>query len=228
LSGWSGYSPTLRSAVLELLVSRPEWALGLLERLATEPTWLTEIDSTYRAALTHHRHPGVAARAAEVMSASVNVDRQQVIDTYVEATASLTADVRRGAEVYGALCSACHQFGSVAGSAIGPDLASLKQRDASYLITHILDPNRAVESRYLLYTVVTRDGAAWSGRLVGEAGNSLTLLGLDGVEQVIRRSDVASLTSSGRSLMPDGLELALEPSGMADLVAYLAGGSPPE
>jgi putative membrane-bound dehydrogenase-like protein len=228
LSGWSGYSPTLRSAVLELLVSRPEWALGLLERLAAEPSWLTEIDSTYRAALTHHRHPGVTARAAEVMSASLNVDRQQVIDTYVEATARLTADLRRGADVYGALCSACHQFGSVAGSAIGPDLASLKQRDPSYLITHILDPNRAVESRYLLYTVVTRDGAAWSGRLVGEAGNSLTLLGLDGVEQVIRRSDVASLTSSGRSLMPDGLELALEPSAMADLVAYLAGGNPPE
>jgi len=34
---------------------------------------------------------------------------------------------------------------------------------------------------------------------------------------------VRLLVSSGRSLMPEGLEAAITPAAMADLVAYLAG-----
>jgi putative heme-binding domain-containing protein len=61
--------------------------------------------------------------------------------------------------------------------------------------------------------------------LVAEAGNSLTLRGLDGVEHVILRNELRLLVSSGRSLMPEGLEAALMPATMADLIAYLAGPS---
>jgi putative heme-binding domain-containing protein len=60
--------------------------------------------------------------------------------------------------------------------------------------------------------------------LAGEAGNSITLLGLDGKEQMILRSEIRSLASSGRSLMPDGLEGAIDEQAMADLIAFLAGG----
>lgn len=59
--------------------------------------------------------------------------------------------------------------------------------------------------------------------LVGEAGNSITFTGLDGVQHVILRSELKSLSSTGRSLMPDGLEAAIAPQAMADLVTFIAG-----
>ena len=113
----------------------------------------------------------------------------------------------------------------MAGRLIGPDLATVKDRSAGYLVTHILDPNRAVEDRYVLYTVSTHDGRSLAGMLAGEAGNRITLVGLDGVEQSILRSEVRSLVSTTRSLMPDGLEGAIDAQAMADLVAFLAGGA---
>jgi putative heme-binding domain-containing protein len=58
--------------------------------------------------------------------------------------------------------------------------------------------------------------------LGNESDNSLTLVGLDGAEQVILRTEVKTVTSMRRSLMPDGLEASISPQGMADLVAYIA------
>jgi hypothetical protein len=50
-------------------------------------------------------------------------------------------------------------------------------------------------------------------------------VGLDGKEQQILRSEIRSLVSSGRSLMPEGLEAAINEQAMADLIAFLAGGA---
>ncbi|MEY4941208.1 MAG: hypothetical protein RIQ93_2943, partial [Verrucomicrobiota bacterium] len=109
------------------------------------------------------------------------------------------------------------------GRAIGPDLTGLADRSRPYLVTHILDPNRALEDKYLLHTATTTDGRTMAGMLSGEAGDSVTLMGLDGNEQVILRSGLKSITSTRRSLMPDGLEGAVDVQGMADLVAFVAG-----
>ena len=87
----------------------------------------------------------------------------------------------------------------------------------------MLDPNRAVEDRYVYYTASTHDGRALARMVTGEAGSSLTLVGLDGVEQTILRSEIRSLASSGRSLMPEGLEGAIDEQAMSDLIAFLAG-----
>ena len=107
--------------------------------------------------------------------------------------------------------------------AIGPDLAGLSDRSAPYLVTHIIDPNRALEDKFVLFSAAITDGRTLAGMLTGEAGNSITLLGMDGVEQVILRNGLKSLTSTRRSLMPDGLAAAINHQAMADLVAFVAG-----
>ena len=223
LAGWAGHGPKVRGAILDLLTSRPEWAGSLLDRVAADRAMLAQIDTAHRAALTGHSDRKVAARASEVFSASIDANRQNVIDRYVTATARLTGAATRGAQVFKNACSACHRLGAVEGGAIGPDLAAVNDRSASYIITHVLDPNRVVESRYMLYTGSANDGRALAGMLAGESGNSITLVGLDAAEQVILRSEIKSLEGTGRSLMPDGLEAAIDHQGMADLVAFMAG-----
>lgn len=44
-----------------------------------------------------------------------------------------------------------------------------------------------------------------------------------GVESTFPRSSVRAMESTGHSLMPEGLEAALTPEGMADLLAFIEG-----
>jgi len=225
LAGWPGYGRPVRSAVLDLVTSRPAWAQVLLDRVEADRTMLPQIDAGRRAVLTRHGNAKLAERATAIFNAGIDADRQKVIDRYLAVMSSRQGDPKKGAVVFANTCSACHKFGDVPGRLVGPDLATVKDRSAPYLLTHILDPNRAVEDRYIFYTAATLDGRTLAGMVAGEAGNSLTLIGLDGAEQMLSRTEIRSLVSSGRSLMPDGLEAAINEQAMADLIAFLAGGS---
>lgn len=135
----------------------------------------------------------------------------------------LRGDAPRGRAAFAANCQACHAFGANAGGGLGPDLATVKDRSAACLVARILDPNRAVEDRCMLHSATQLDGRSVAGMPVAEAGNSVTLRGLDGSEHVILRDELRQLVSSGRSLMPEGLEAAVPSQAMADLIAFLAG-----
>jgi len=210
--------------VLDMVTSRPAWTHVLLDRIEADRSLVSQVDAGRRAALMQHGNARIAERATAVFNAGMDGDRQKVIDRYQKALTSLKGDPTKGATVFTANCSACHKFGDVAGRAVGPDLAVVKDRSAPYLLTHILDPNRAVEDRYIFYTAATQDGRSLAGMLSSESGSSLTMIGLDGAEQTILRSEIRALVNSGRSLMPDGLEAALNEQAMADLIAFLAGG----
>jgi putative heme-binding domain-containing protein len=222
LAGWESHAPRLRAVILGLLAARPAWAQVLLDRAERDEAFRAQIDAARRTALTQHGNSRIAERAAAVFGAADAAGRQAVVRDYLASVAPLRADPRRGGEVFTQSCSACHRFGPVPGRAVGPDLAVVKDRSPEYLIGHILDPNRAVEDRYLFYTANLADGRTAVGMLAAESAGSLTLLGLDGEEQVILRSELRTLISSGRSLMPEGLEAAVDAQAMADLVAFLA------
>ena len=222
LAGWESHSPRLRGLILGLLAGRPAWAQVLLDRAERDEAFRAQIDAARRTALTQHGNSRIASRAAAVFGAGDAAGRQAIVRDYVAAVAPLRADPDRGATVFAQSCSACHRFGAVPGRAVGPDLAVVKDRSPEYLIGHILDPNRAVEDRYLFYTANLADGRTAVGMLAAESAGALTLLGLDGEEQVILRSELRTLISSGRSLMPEGLEAAVDAQAMADLVGFLA------
>ena len=54
-----------------------------------------------------------------------------------------------------------------------------------------------------------------------ETSGSLTLKMPGNVVRSVLRSEIATLQSTNASLMPDGLEAALTPQSLADLIAYL-------
>ena len=136
-----------------------------------------------------------------------------------------TGDAKRGAEGFRKSCAACHQLGGV-GNAVGPDLASLGDKSPPALLIAILDPNRAVEARYVGYTAITKGGRTYSGVLAAETGNSITLVGADGKKIDILRSDLDELSSTGKSAMPEGLEKEIKPQEMADLIAHVRSQGP--
>jgi hypothetical protein len=91
----------------------------------------------------------------------------------------------------------------------------------------ILDPNRAVEAKFLSYTAATRDGRQFAGMLAAETGNSITLVAQENKQQTILRTEIEELESSGKSLMPEGMEKDLPPQALADLLAFLNAQEPP-
>ena len=74
---------------------------------------------------------------------------------------------------------------------------------------------------FIGYSVETKDGRTMSGIIAEESAASLTLKRADGLTETVLRRDIAQLSGSGLSLMPEGLEAAISVEQMADLLAFL-------
>ena len=109
------------------------------------------------------------------------------------------------------------------GHAVGPDLASYAVKPPQALLIAVLDPNQAVDNRYVSYTAATTDGRVYNGILATESGGSITLAMQEGKNVVLLRSDIDELQATGKSLMPEGLERDLSRQDLADLLAYFGG-----
>lgn len=147
-----------------------------------------------------------------------SADRQKVVRQYAAAT-GLTGDKTRGHALYTAICSACHRLRNE-GTEIGPDLGMVAGKPVEQIIESVLDPNRAVEQRYAVQTVSTRDGKDRSGLILEENSNNITLR-TGAATELILLKDIEKRTTTSRSLMPDGLESVLKPQDLADLIAWI-------
>src|SRR5690606_2696746 len=96
-----------------------------------------------------------------------------------------------------------------------------KNQPPDALLLHILVPNYEVYPTYQSIVVRTKGGGAFSGWVVSETDNSLTLRTAFGTDEAILRSNIESLTNSGLSLMPNGLEQTMTKDELANLIAYL-------
>ncbi|HZU34430.1 MAG TPA: c-type cytochrome, partial [Gemmataceae bacterium] len=224
LNGWKAYSPSLRSQVLGVLFQRSEWLQAVLTALQRHELPASEIDAARRQALLANKSRSIRAQAARIFAGAVNADRQKVIDSY-RLVLGLKGDPRRGLQVFTKNCSTCHRLGKV-GNDVGPNLGTVSDKSSDYLLTNILDPNRSVEPRYISYLAELKDGRLLTGVLTSETGPSVTLVSQDGKQHPILRSDLESLTSTGKSLMPEGLEKDVKPQEMADLIAFVRSSGP--
>jgi putative membrane-bound dehydrogenase-like protein len=224
LAGWKGHGPALRVAVLEAILQRPARVTALLDAVEKKRVALMEIDAAARQRLLDLRDAALRSRARKLLADAVAPDREKVLAAYKEALLG-KGDAARGKAVFAKSCSACHRLEGV-GHDVGPDLAALRDRTAEYLLVAILDPNRAVEARYLSYQAELADGRVLQGAITSETSTTLTLVGADGKAQVVLRSNVERLAGTGKSLMPEGLEKDVPVAAMADLLAYLRAQAP--
>ena len=126
----------------------------------------------------------------------------------------------RGRTVFARNCQTCHQHQGQ-GHRVGPDLSGIAGRAPDQLLADILDPNRNVEPDYIVLAAASRRGQVYSGLLAEETATTVKLRRAEGVEDVLLRSEIDELRSTGQSLMPEGLEQNINPQEMADLIAFL-------
>lgn len=217
--------PTRRGEVLAVLVSRPRFAAALLEavdrgRIAAETL------SAYHVRQLHALGDADLTADAErlwgrlqVGSAEVQSRTETFIAEQADAPAATATALSHGRAVFQKTCSSCHRlYGS--GGDLGPDLTGSGRHDLGYLAENILNPSGTVNRDWRLSVVEMEDGRVLSGVVADERERTLTLITpTDRV--ILAREEIAAITPTDRSPMPDGLLDPLTANDIRDLVAYL-------
>jgi putative heme-binding domain-containing protein len=219
MGGWSRYTPSIRSEVLNVLTTRSDWLMKLVDAIEDKQVSRADLSAGIRQLMITHSDKELRTRAKELLPTS-SADRFRVVKAYQPAL-KLNGDLARGKRVFQSVCIACHKLDGV-GVDLGPNLASVTDRNPGSLLSGILDPNASVESKYGSYLASAKDGRSVLGILISENGANITIKDQANQEHVILRSELVSLTNTGRSLMPDGLETSLTQQNLADVIAYVA------
>ena len=216
LSSWTDASPSSRQEFLNILFSRPEWTEKLLAAIEKSAIPANAIDA--RRQQTLRENPKFSARAKKLFGPT-EANRAKVLQQY-SSVASLIGDPANGLNLFKQNCAQCHKFRGE-GASVGPDLASVADKPFEYLLAALLDPNQAVEARYLTATAQTKDGSEFTGIITSETANNVTLTAANDLKQTFLRKDLKDLKISSRSLMPEGLETGLSAQAIADLISFL-------
>jgi putative heme-binding domain-containing protein len=223
---WTTLDPAVRAEVMANMLKRENSIGYLLDRIGAGSLSAGDLDASQRDRLINHGTAIISERARKVLGEEMRSVRSAVVDDFKSQISDLKFEISKdeqaaaGKLVFEKRCATCHRLQDI-GKEVGADLAALKDRSTDALLTAILDPNKAVESKFLVYTVVTKDGLQHSGMLKGETGGGLTLIGNDGKEITVARANIEELAGSQRSLMPEGLEKDLSATDLANVIAFV-------
>jgi putative heme-binding domain-containing protein len=225
IGSWPNFTPKLRMQVLDVLMNRRGGSEVIVKALQDRVVQPQEIPLVVRQRLAEDPSPEVRARVEALFADRIDANRNKVVQAYDPAT-RLKGNPAHGLRLFGKVCSTCHQLG-VVGTAIGPDLTTDRDKPPEWFVTSILDPSRAVEPRFMNYLVVTKDGVSFTGVLLDEGATSLTIVGATGDRREILRSNIESMSCTGKSLMPEGFESQFKEQDVADIIAFLKTQAPP-
>ena len=205
--------------MIDVLLARSERISPLLNAIEEGRIAQVEISAVQRRLLSRNRDEKIRKRIADLFADDATSPRDEVIATYQQAL-ELTGAIAHGEKVFRRECIGCHRFGKE-GHDVGINLATVKNRTASEVLVHVLDPNREVSPNFFEYIVVTNDGRTSTGVIAAETATSITLRQAEGKQKTILRNNIEEITSSDVSLMPEGLEKKITIPEMADLLAFL-------
>jgi putative heme-binding domain-containing protein len=228
LARFAAFDELTRSTALNLLASRPAWALQLLEAVDERQIAANAISAD--AVQKMKTYPD--QRISQLMRKHCTQERVPTTAEMQEQIQKCAALVRSGSgnpyegrKLFTMSCAVCHRlFGQ--GAQIGPDLTPYKRDDLENILLNIVNPSAEIREGYETYLINTKDGRTLSGFLADKDERVVVLRGLDGVNQVLPRDQITEMKSTGVSLMPQGLLAALNEQQLRDLFAYLQSTQP--
>jgi putative membrane-bound dehydrogenase-like protein len=216
------FTPTVRPAALQALLSRSEWTLALLDALEKGGAQVADLSLEQKTALANHPSRRLADRAKKLLAAGgglPNPDRQKVYDELLPLT-KVKGDPEAGKVVFKNQCAKCHLH-SGEGAKIGPDLTGAAVHPKHELLVHLVDPSRNVEGNFRVYTVLTIDGDVINGLLASESKTAIELIDSEAKKHIVLREDIDNFKASTKSLMPEGFEKQVKPEEITNLLEFL-------
>ena len=228
LDAWNQLTSAARYSVIEAMLGRPARMTLFVDRLERGMIQANELSASQRARLMQLDRSDVVRRATAVLNMAVARRRSDVVDEYAQRLPS-DGSAGNGRRLFDKHCAVCHgkhpdrsdAVDTNAPALVGPNLHSLTDRKSATLLTAILDPSRRVEPKYWHYVAELRSGQIVNGIIEGESGATLRMRQADGTLQLVPRDSIDELSTSRKSMMPDGFENELNPQDLADIISYV-------
>ncbi len=218
IASFGSSTPQVREAILEACFARADRLPAVVDALEAGALPASACTALHRAALERHPDAALAERAhAQFAKLLANLDGQ--IADYSRALGK-PRDRARGAALFKQHCGTCHQAHGT-GVAVGPALDGEAKQPEQSLLVSILAPSAQITGGYTTYTLLTTGGQVITGLLAADTASSVTLKQQEGKTQTVLRKEIAELTASPVSLMPESLGKALSPQDVADILAWL-------
>jgi putative heme-binding domain-containing protein len=221
LAHYGQLSPAERLKATDVVLRRGPWAVVFAQYLASGNVPITTLDPSHIARLQNYPSRKVREIVRKLKGQGVAKDRQKVFQEYKDGgVLGGGGDPVQGKLVFEKNCASCHEIGGV-GHPVGPNLASMVNRGAESVLFNVLAPNAEVDPRFMEYVVATGDGQVISGVVAGETPTAVTLRGSENKTTTVLRVDIDDIHSTGKSLMPEGLEKVIDKKSMLNLIGFL-------
>jgi putative heme-binding domain-containing protein len=220
LKGYPKLTPGLQASTLNLLASRPVWAVALLEAIGPKKIPIGHFDQDLLARLALHDESKTSTLLLKHFPDTEKPTPSLRADVLRKILSARPGDPYAGESIFTERCASCHKL-FFKGGEVGPDLTRYQRDDLGTMLVSILEPNAEIREGYENVVVTTTDKRILSGFLSDEDTNRIVLRGFDGADITIPRKQMKTLKPAGRSLMPAGLLNGLDETQLRDLFAYL-------
>lgn len=222
VNDWKTLTPVIRNRAVDIFLTDSVTVTILLDALEQNKIQATALHWPRMVELMYDDHPSIRRRARKILaSGDSRVD--EVVASYRSAL-SRDGDPVKGLLVFKNNCSICHRIGGNGGTAFGPDLGTIRNREKEFILMDILNPNRSIADGYELWKVVRIDGDEMHGIIASETATAITVRFASGEDHIVQRSDIAELVAEETSAMPVGLDKSISVDQMTDLLEFLKSG----
>lgn len=119
-------------------------------------------------------------------------------------------------------CAGCHIVNNQ-GKEVGPNLSEIGSKlSRQSMFESIIYPSAGISHNYEGYTAALKDGTVFTGILIGQADDAVTLRNIEAITKSIPRKDIDDLVKSKLSIMPADIAKLLSIEELTDVVEYMA------
>jgi len=219
---------TVAEAALALLVSRPQWAVQLLEAVEDGKVPASNIDTPALRKILLHEHSDntrlVKKHWGEISGATTSAMRAQV-EQLAGVIREGSGDPYAGKKIYLESCAKCHRLFEE-GADIGPNLTSYQRDNLEAMLLNIVNPSAEIREGFETYHVFTDDGRVLSGFLADQDKQVIALRTAEGQRHTVPRDAIEEMRPAPQSIMPQKLLDDLNEQQIRDLFAYLRSRQP--
>jgi putative heme-binding domain-containing protein len=221
---YNSFHPVERPAVIETLVTRPTFAVALLDQIEAGKVPASELSALQARQIRSFSDENLSRRLAEVWGELRDSpqDKQDLIDRLKKELSSkslASANPNSGRAVFQTTCANCHRlFGS--GGTIAPDLTGSGRHNLDYLLSNIVDPSAVVNKDFRMSVLRMADGRILNG-LVMSQDDERVVVQTAKEKLTLMRNEIDEIKLTTLSPMPEGILQPLKEEQVRDLVAYL-------
>lgn len=222
---YSHLTPEERADAVQTLVSRPGYAVALLDAVTSKAVPRSDVSAGMLRQLQALNHKAVTEKLESIWGTirPAAEDKKELAVKYKSLLTGETlakADLAQGRGLFVKNCASCHRlFGE--GGKMGPDLTGSQRTNLDYVLENALDPSAVVPRDYQVTTFLLDNGRVVQGIILRETAQAVNVQTPNEI-LTLPLSSIEERKPSKLSMMPEGIFQRLSDEEVRDLVGYLA------